>query len=55
MQTEIGEDCGDDNGGSGLQNGEEMNLQSQVEVEYGRDNFDDFWSVLVKNESCNLD
>ena len=48
MQTEVGEDCSDDNGGSSLQNGEEMSLQSQVEVEYGRENFDDFWSVFVR-------
>ena len=48
LQTERRRVPSDDGDGINSSNYEEMNLQSQVEVEYGRENFDDFWSVFVK-------
>ena len=48
LQTERRRVPSDDGDGINSSNDEEMNLQSQVEVEYGRENFDDFWSVFVR-------
>ena len=52
MQTEIGEDCGDDNGRSGLQNGEEMEAQSSSEYSIWKREFQAFFVSYGENELC---